>query len=162
MPSTTLSPSRLHSPKPSLDAEGIAQAVQEELNKIQIIDVHTHLFKPSLGSLGLWGIDELLTYHYLEAELFRSSPIRPEDYFALPRRQRAGLIWKSLFVEHTPVSESTRGVIAVLHALGLETNVEDLESLRCFFREQNLEDYLARVFELAGIDSVVMTNDPLD
>ena len=36
-----------------------------------IFDVHTHLYDPSFGELLLWGIDDLLVYHYLVAEAFR-------------------------------------------------------------------------------------------
>ncbi|MGH9608893.1 MAG: hypothetical protein ACRD34_04385, partial [Bryobacteraceae bacterium] len=67
MPSTTVSAPDT-SRGTAIAPAGIAAAVNDELEKIQIIDVHTHLFKPALGSLGLWGIDELLTYHYLEGE----------------------------------------------------------------------------------------------
>ena len=137
-------------------------AVAGVLASTQVIDMHTHLFAPGFGSLGLWGIDHLLTYHYLEAELFRSSPIRPEQYWALTTAQRADLIWKTLFVENNPISEAARGVIAVLHELGLDTSARTLAAYRDFFREQNLTDHIARVFRLAGIESVVMTNDPLD
>src|ERR1700759_2178749 len=105
-----------------LSADEIKLVVEDELQRTQIIDVHTHLFMPSLGKLGLWGIDELITYHYLEAELFRSSTIKPADYWQLPQRARADLIWKALFVENAPVSESTRGVVAVLDAFGLPTS----------------------------------------
>jgi len=136
--------------------------VADVLASTQVIDIHTHLFAPGFGSLGLWGIDHLLTYHYLEAELFRSSPIRPEQYWMLTTAQRADLIWKTLFVENNPISEATRGVIAVLHAFGLDTSASTLTPYRDFFRAQNLEDHIARVFQLAGIESVVMTNDPLD
>src|SRR5947209_6613693 len=55
----------------------IRAAVDSELASTPFIDLHTHLFMPSLGPIGLWGIDELVTYHYLEAELFRSNPITP-------------------------------------------------------------------------------------
>lgn len=145
-----------------MSALNILRTVEETLAATPFIDIHTHLFPPAFGDLGLWGIDELLTYHYLEAELFRFSPIRPAQYFALGKRDKADLIWRTLFVENTPVSEATRGVIAVLHALGLDTCSRDLETVRRFFREQNPADYVPRVFKLAGIDSVVMTNDPLD
>jgi hypothetical protein len=137
-------------------------AVTDVLAATPVIDMHTHLFAPGFGKLGLWGIDHLLTYHYLEAELFRFSKIRPEQYWALSITQRADLIWKTLFVENVPISEATRGVIAVLHALGLDTSAAALEPYRDFFRKQNLTDHIARVFRLAGIESVVMTNDPLD
>jgi hypothetical protein len=136
--------------------------VAEVLASTQVIDIHTHLFAPGFGGLGLWGIDHLLTYHYLEAELFRSSPIRPEAYWALSLAQRADLAWKMLFVLNNPISEATRGVIGVLDAFGLDTSARTLAPYREFFREQNLSDHLTRVFRLAGIESVVMTNDPLD
>jgi hypothetical protein len=136
--------------------------VGEVLAATQVIDIHTHLFSPGFGSLGLWGIDHLLTYHYLEAELFRSAPIRPEQYWALPISQRADLIWKTLFVENTPISEATRGVIAILHELGLDTSARTIEPYRAFFNAQKLPQHIERVFKLAGIESVVMTNDPLD
>jgi hypothetical protein len=145
-----------------LASEGLRLAVEEALAATRPIDIHTHLFSPRFGDLGLWGIDDLLTYHYLEAELFRSSPVKPDEYWALDKARRADLIWRTLFVENTPVSESARGVISALHALGLETSIETLEPVREFFREQNPGSHMARVFELAGIDSVVMTNDPLD
>src|SRR5579871_1336248 len=77
--------------------------VEDALQATPFIDVHTHLFQPSLGSLGLWGIDELITYHYLEAELFRSCAMEPEKYFALSKREKADLIWRVLFVENAPV-----------------------------------------------------------
>jgi len=49
----------------------VAKAVKEA----PIVDVHTHLFPPEHGDLMLWGIDELLTYHYLVAEFFTSAPM---------------------------------------------------------------------------------------
>src|ERR1700737_2363758 len=105
----------------------IYSSVEEVLAKTPFIDVHTHLFAPSFGGLGLWGIDELLTYHYLEAELFRSSRISPEHYWSLPKCEQANVIWQALFVENSPVSEATRGVIAVLDAFDLPTDSPDLE-----------------------------------
>ena len=140
----------------------IPQAVEETLAATPFIDIHTHLFAPAFGNLGLWGIDELLTYHYLEAEFFRFSPITPDRYHALDKQQKADLIWRTLFVENAPLSEATRGIVAVLHVLGLDTASPTLKPLREFFRDQNLAEYVPRVFRLAGIDSVAMTNDPLD
>lgn len=140
----------------------IETVVQEALAATPFLDIHTHLFAPGFGNLGQWGIEDLLTYHYLEAELFRFSPICPQQYWTLSKSQRADLIWKTLFVENAPLSEATRGVVAVLDALGLDTAPATLEPLREFFREQNLAEYVPRVFRLAGISAAVMTNDPLD
>jgi hypothetical protein len=144
-----------------LAADTLLPAVQDELRRMPFIDVHTHLFMPSLGKLGLWGIDELITYHYLEAELFRANRITPEAYFSLSKTERANTIWKTLFVENVPVSEAARGVIAVLDAFGLPTT-GDLEEARDFFASEQLGAHITRVLELAGISDVVMTNDPLD
>jgi hypothetical protein len=141
------------------DLESTVSAILDETS---FIDVHTHLFAPAFGKIGLWGIDELVTYHYLEAELFRSAPIHPAKYWALTKTQRADLVWKTLFVENTPVSEATRGVVAVLQAFGLDAKTNTLAPLREFFGKQSLPEHIARVFKLAGISEAVMTNDPLD
>ncbi len=150
-----------HNARP-LEAAEIASVVEEELLAIPVIDVHTHLFMPSLGRLGLWGIDQLVTYHYLEAELFRSCDLAPEDYWKLTKSGQADLIWRTLFVENTPISEATRGVIAVLHAFGLNTTAPDLTEAREFFASRDLSRHIDHVFELAGMSEAVMTNDPLD
>lgn len=146
----------------SLTEEQIVAVVEDVLASTKFVDIHTHLYPPSFGKIGLWGIDELLTYHYLEAELFRSSSIKPEQYWALSKREQADLIWQTLFVENTPISESTRGVIAVLNAFHLPTDRRDLKAARAFFSAQKIETHIEKVLEMAGIDFVVMTNDPLD
>jgi len=97
----------------------ISSTVQDVVASTQFIDIHTHLFAPAFGKLGLWGIDELLTYHYLEAEFFRSSDTTPEAYWSLSKSDQADAIWRTLFVENTPISEATRGVVAVLKAFHL-------------------------------------------
>jgi hypothetical protein len=145
-----------------LAADLIQPTVEQVLATTSFIDVHTHLFAPSFSGLGLWGIDELLTYHYLEAELFRSSNISPEHYWGLSKREQANAIWQALFVENSPISEATRGVIAVLDAFNLPTDSPDLEEARSFFRAQRIESHVLKVLQMAGVSSVVMTNDPLD
>ncbi|HEV3330863.1 MAG TPA: glucuronate isomerase [Bryobacteraceae bacterium] len=142
--------------------EKLAAVVEEVLAATPVLDIHTHLFPAQFVELGLWGIDDLLTYHYLEAELFRFSSIPPQQYWELSKTARADLIWRTLFQENTPISEAARGVVAVLAALGLDTISETLEPLREYFRRQRLVDYIPRVFALAGVSAVVMTNDPLD
>lgn len=146
----------------SVSQANLGAVVSDVLATAEFVDVHTHLFAPQLGGMCLWGIDELLTYHYLEAELFRFSRVAPEEYWRLSKQQQADLIWRTLFVENSPISEATRGVIAVLHALGLDTKTHSIEPIREFYREQTFEEHLARVFRLAGVRAVVMTNDPLD
>jgi len=146
----------------ALAADQIHSAVEDVLATTQFIDMHTHLFPPAFGKLGLWGIDELLTYHYLEAEFFRFSGMTPEHYWSLPKRDQADAIWRALFVENNPVSEATRGIIAVLHAFGLPTGGPDLAQARTLFQTRSVEEHVLKVLEMAGVSSVVMTNDPLD
>src|SRR5260370_1806297 len=145
-----------------LNGEQIQSAVEGALSSTPFIDVHTHLFSPAFGNLGLWGIDELLTYHYLEAEFFRSSDTTPQRSWKLSKRVRADAIWRALFVANAPISESTRGIVAVLHAFDLPTDASGLEEARIFFAAQPLDEHIRRVLEIAGVSSVVMTNDPLD
>jgi hypothetical protein len=140
----------------------IPSIVEDVLASTQFVDIHTHLFAPAFGKLGLWGIDELLTYHYLEAEYFRSSDSTPSEYWSLSKREQADAIWKTLFVENTPISEATRGVIAVLKAFHLPTESSGLEKARAFFGAQSKEAHIQKVFQMAGVNTVVMTNDPLD
>src|SRR5881398_2652724 len=116
--------------------EQIEQFVEEAVASTLVTDMHTHLYPSVFGKLGLWGIDELLTYHYLEAEFFRSSKTTPEQYWKLSKRERADAIWRALFVENSPISESTRGIIAVLQALDLPTGASALEDAREFFSGQ--------------------------
>ena len=145
-----------------LAADQVSATVEEILSKTQFIDMHTHLYPPAFGKLGLWGIDELLTYHYLEAEFFRSSEMKPERYWTLPKREQADAIWRTLFIENTPISEATRGVIAVLKAFDLPIESLDLMEARSFFQAQTVDSHIRNVFEMAGVRTAVMTNDPLD
>src|SRR6476661_8126447 len=87
-------PRNLLSADPLIPSQ-IEPVVEEVLSSTPFIDIHTHLFPPAFGKLGLWGIDELLTYHYLEAEFFRSSSTTPEQYWKLSKRERADAIWQA-------------------------------------------------------------------
>jgi hypothetical protein len=145
-----------------LESQDIQTVVADVLATTKFIDIHTHLFPPSFGELNLWGVDSLLTYHYLEAEFFRSSHITPGEYFRLAKAKRADAIWQSLFVDNAPISEATRGVVAVLSAFGLPTGQTNLSEARHFFASQDIDGHVRKTFNLAGIDTVVMTNDPLD
>jgi hypothetical protein len=140
----------------------MSNAVQEIFDRAPAVDMHTHLFPPNFGDLALSGVDELLTYHYLEAEYFRLRELSPGQYFSLAKPARAGVIWDALFVRNAPISEATRGVVAALTAFGLEVNRQDLNQAREFFRSREPETHVDSVMKLANLDWLVMTNDPLD
>lgn len=144
------------------DAHELRRAVNGVVDRAPVVDMHTHLFAPHFGALNLWGVDELLTYHYLIAEMFRYAPVSYDQFWALTRSAQADLIWRTLFVENTPLSEATRGVMTVFSTLGLDTRAPDLKEARAFFAEQKGADYVARVLTQANVTDVVMTNDPFD
>lgn len=136
--------------------------VREIVDRQPILDIHTHLYDVPFGELLLWGIDELLTYHYLVAEFFRVHPMDYNEFWSSTREARADLIWRALFLERSPVSEACRGVLTTLEQLGLDTSSRDLNSYRDFFRSTSVEDHVDRVFKTAHLHSAVMTNDPFD
>ncbi len=144
------------------DARELRRQVDEVVSATPVLDMHTHLFPPQFGALNLYGVDHLLTYHYLVAELFRAGDVRPEEFWELPKARQADLVWEELFVRRTPLSEATRGVVAVLTSLGLDPRARDLREARALFGVLRAEDYVGRVLETARVGSVVMTNDPFD
>ena len=146
----------------TVNAQDVRGAVDRAMARAKITDIHTHLYAPCFGDLLAWGVDELLTYHYLIAEFFRQSDMPYEAYWALSRKEQADAIWKALFLDSSPVSEACRGVVTVLHALGLDVGGRDLASYRKFFASQSREDYIGVVFKKAGLRDCVMTNDPFD
>jgi hypothetical protein len=80
----------------------------------------------------------------------------------MPKTQQADMIWNALFVENSPISESCRGVLTTLHALGLDVKKRDLPALRKWFADWKVEDYTTRCLELAGVEKLCMTNSPFD
>jgi hypothetical protein len=140
----------------------IASWVDDAVSAAPVYDLHTHLYPPAFGPLMLWGIDELLTYHYLIGESIRASGIAYDDFWSMGKPAQADFIWRTLFVERAPLSEACRGVVTVLRRLGLDPSAQDLVGYRDFFRTQTPAGYTDRVLKLANVHTVVMTNDPLD
>lgn len=144
------------------ETQRIRELVNRAIAQTKITDIHTHIYAPEFGELLLWGIDELLVYHYMVSEYMRWDLIPYDKFWQTPKREQADLIWKTLFLDRSPVSESSRGVLASLAAVGLDPSTRDLEGYRRFFASQKVEDYVNRVFEIENVESVIMTNDPFD
>ena len=114
------------------ETQSLLERTQQAIAGEAVVDMHTHLYPPTFGTplgghsgsvdldgLMLWGIDELVTYHYLIAEVYRvipASELPYEKFWAMSRSEQADHIWKHLFVERTPVSEACRGVLTTLAA----------------------------------------------
>jgi len=161
-----------------LTAGELPGVVQQVLASTPIVDMHTHLYPPTFGTpvsnrgnavdpngLMLWGVDELVTYHYLIAEVFRAVPATKlpyEQFWAMSKAEQADHIWKHLFVERTPISEACRGVITTLSKLGLDPGVKSLDKLRPWFREQDPSEYIDKVMALTNVSSITMTNAVFD
>src|SRR5918993_4734143 len=78
------------------DKEELRRQVSEVIGAVPVFDMHTHLYAPEFAGLNLSGIDELLTYHYLVAETFRSAPLGYDAFWRLPQPAQADLVWRTL------------------------------------------------------------------
>src|SRR5213592_4577609 len=140
----------------------VAAAVEEAVARTAISDIHTHLYDPAFGELLLWGIDDLLVYHYLVAEAFRYMEMPYEKFWTLSKTWQAEVIWDKLFIQNSPISEACRGVLTTLNALGLDVKKRDLPLLRRWFGKWKVADYVTRCLELSGVRRLCMTNSPFD
>src|SRR3982750_1986318 len=156
----------------------IANVVQSALEREPVVDMHTHLYPPSFGTtlggksgksdpdgLLLWGVDELLTYHYLVAEVYRVVPpskLPYEQFWRMTTRQKADHIWKNLFVERAPISEACRGVLTTVQRLGLDPTDPTPDRWRKYFDSLDASEYIDRVMQVANVKSITMTNAVFD
>ena len=152
----------------------VAQTVRQVIAQQPVVDLHTHLYPPSFGTpvankmgktdpkgMMLWGIDELITYHYLVAEVYRVMPAKVfpyEQFWKLTKQQQADHIWKHLFVENTPISEACRGVLTTIQKLGFDPSDKTLDKWRKHFAGQDPSEYIDRVMEIANVSKITMTN----
>ena len=140
----------------------VAAQVEKIVQATPITDIHTHLYDPAFGKLLLWGIDDLLVYHYLVAEGFRYFDLGYEEFWALSKTDQASMIWDALFIKHSPISEACRGVLTVLNALGFDVKKRDLRALRKLFAAQKPTQHVTRCLKLANVKTIFMTNSPFD
>jgi hypothetical protein len=162
----------------SIHRENLFKIVEKNLSAQPVTDMHTHLYPPTFGTpvpnasgspdangLLLWGIDELVTYHYLVAEVYRVVPATQlpyEQFWRMTKRQQADHIWKNLFVDRTPISEACRGVLTTIQRLGLDPNEKSLDAYRPFFAKQDPSQFIDRVMEISNVSSITMTNPVFD
>ena len=147
---------------PDAPRAALAQQIERLVAATPVFDIHTHLYDPAFRTLLLWGIDELLVYHYLTAEALRHTDLPYDRFWSLPKTRQADLIWDRLFVRHSPVSEACRGVLTTLNALGRDVRKRDLPALRRWFAAQDVNAHLDRCLALAGVERLGMTNSPFD
>src|ERR1041385_6114345 len=111
----------------------VSRQIEEIVLSTPVVDIHTHLYDAAFKDLLLWGIDDLLVYHYLVAETFRHTDLPYDKFWTLSKIAQADLIWNNLFLQHSPISEACCGVLTTLHLLGLDVKKRDLPALRSWF-----------------------------
>ena len=136
--------------------------VSRQVEQTPVFDVHTHLYEEAFGPLLLRGPEELITYHYLQAETNRVvEDLSPAGFMALDIAAQARRIWQELFVDRSPISEASRGVVTALRCLGL-ADLRDYEAVLARFQSLSAAEHIDLVFRAANVSAVVMTNDPLN
>ncbi|WP_281883766.1 glucuronate isomerase [Paenibacillus sp. YYML68] len=145
-----------------VDVHTLIRVVHDVINKQKITDMHTHLYPPSFGSLYRYGIDHVLTYHFLVNEYMRWNEISIEEFRALSLEKQADRIWNKLFIKQSPISEGARGVLTVLSAFGCDMKSRDLDTYRNHMSRQTPLNHLQKVLELSNVSHIIMTNDPFD
>ena len=109
----------LHSLDPSqpllIPPAKLRDAVGQEVDAAEAIDVHAHCFAAEYGDkLMAFGVDKLLTAGYGDADLACSPDLvaqylaisddTPDAFAALPVEEQANRVWRALFVERSPLS----------------------------------------------------------
>ncbi|WP_067617965.1 hypothetical protein [Alicyclobacillus acidiphilus] len=140
----------------------VRRLVHEAVQSVRITDMHTHLFPPSFSALQKSGADNVMTYHYLIAEALRVGDLSYEQFWAMDTAAQADWIWTQLFEKVTPVSEAALGVVQIARAFDLDPRTDKLAALREALDAAPTETYVNRILDMAGVESVVMTNDPFD
>ena len=149
--------------KTTTNAPRLAARIARVIAATPVTDIHTHLYPPAFGGLLLRGVDALLTYHYLIAETFRWQPdLAPDEFFARPVRTQADLVWQTLFLEHSPLSESARGLLTSLQACGLDAGARSLSAARAFFDGLSADRHVDLAMQRANVNLLITTNDPFD
>lgn len=145
-----------------INKDNIIEKITTIVNECEIFDIHTHLYSEQFGELMLYGFDEMITYHYLIAETLRIIDIPYSDFFSMKKRDQADLIYKTLFIERSPISESCRGILTTLKLLGLNINSKNTQEYRDYTNSISAKEYTNLVLEKAKIKKLVMTNDPFN
>ncbi|MCY9517172.1 glucuronate isomerase [Paenibacillus apiarius] len=142
--------------------EDLRRLTHEVVQQCPVTDMHTHLYSADFDSLLLWGIDELLTYHYLIAEMFRHSGVDTDTFWSWSKQEQANHVFQTLFVDRTPISEAAQAVVGICNRLGMPMLSKDIEKLREAWRSRKLTEHIDDVLGIANVRYIVMTNDPFD
>lgn len=137
-----------------------------------MIDLHTHLY-PESDSRYLTGFDELLNYHYVLGEFYKTSGKLKKDIqiFNLKSKQeKSEEIWDTLFKNIRPSkynSEHVNGILTCINEFAFDGDNIDLtytynhmtyHQIHSSYKSPSLKNILNR----SGLSSVVATYSPDD
>lgn len=145
-----------------MNRPSISDMVGTAVKSVVVTDMHTHLFPPGFARLQMSGADRVLTYHYLIAEAFRTGPASEARFWQTSLAGQAEWIYARLVETLSPLSEAASGVLEIAQAFSVNIQAEGLAGLRRALIQEADDLYVDRVLDLAGVDRVVMTNDPFD
>ena len=131
------------------------------INQTSIVDIHTHLFPQSHKPYFLSGSDDIFNYHYLTAEFLSSSKFNPISFFKFSKTKRAELVWQYLFVDNTPISEASIGVVKILNFLKINNYKSKNYTLIKKKLDKNKINHKL-ILKKLNIKKVVMTNNPFN
>ncbi len=132
--------------------------IRRILIQTPITDIQTNLFDPAFTGLTRSGLDELLTVPELVGQTLRTQRFDPVQFSQADKSVQAATVWKTLFIDQTPISDATRSVLTTLQSFGLDINERNMDVLRAKFPREAWEQVLGT----AGVGRLVMTNDPFD
>lgn len=133
------------------------------------VDVRVFANPPGLTHPGVSGIDALLTTPEVLAEFFRRRALSlpggttdpaavaaHEAYIqSLTPSELADIVWRQLFVDHSPLSEPCRITLTSMGLLGLDVGAGDLRLLREQYQAIPEEERLEKVLALANLELIL-------
>ena len=147
---------------PLLRRASVGSSVDKAVASVGVIDAWTALRQPAVATLRRMGIDDLLHDARLVREALRTLEMPHGRFLKMSASRRAELLWNHLFVERSALSLATGSVLGSLRGLGLTPRRGDLAKVRRWFASKKPEWLVDKVFEVAGIHSVVAVVDPFD
>lgn len=133
------------------------------------VDVRVFGEAPGLAHPGVPGIDALLTTPEILAEFFRRRAFRQREcggeaapaaevdasILSLAPGELADIVWRQLFVDHSPISEPCRVVLTTMGMFGLDVASGDLRVLREQYAAIPAEERLRKSLSLANVELVL-------
>lgn len=139
------------------------------------VDIRVMIRPPAAGTPAVSGIDALLTSPAILSEFFRRRSLNRRDPAAeadnvaareayvrsLTPGELADIVWRQLFLDHSPLSEAARVVLTTLGLYGIDVSSGDLRLLREQFEAVPATERVERAVKLANLDLILHPVDSM-